>query len=273
VSPGAKRIAKALAGCSMLPGSWDKRFARDMARLAETEPDKELTDPQKENLIRLAHKYRRQLGKDFLAKLFTPIEPPVLTGGGGGGAWVSINVGEPPSLISRSETNCQLTIMPWRRISISEPLGTTHTRRVILERAATAGGPWQAVFVDSMQGSYMRAEMPGVEFVGKPGTFSRLRTDPPLFPDIVLQAQPDGTWRDPATHGFGGGGGGTTWTAPAGAKNITVTVGGVAAVVAEDFSTEDHHDRQTDHIQRADGSRAARGQEGADKAPRLAFDR
>lgn len=64
-SPGGKRLARALHGCSMLPGSWDKRFARNMAEIAtadDNEPGKYgITLAQKEHLIRLAQKYRRQI--------------------------------------------------------------------------------------------------------------------------------------------------------------------------------------------------------------------
>ena len=47
--------AAALARCSFLPGSWDKRFVRDVASL------KTHTPLQAANIDRLAWKYRRQL--------------------------------------------------------------------------------------------------------------------------------------------------------------------------------------------------------------------
>jgi hypothetical protein len=54
-------IARALAGCSFLPGCWDKRFARDMAFIAEHSREKDFSERQRVHLVRLAHKYRRQL--------------------------------------------------------------------------------------------------------------------------------------------------------------------------------------------------------------------
>ena len=51
--------ARALAGVSYLPGSWDKRFARDVAAIAAAGGT--LTDKQAANVDRLAWKYRRQL--------------------------------------------------------------------------------------------------------------------------------------------------------------------------------------------------------------------
>ncbi len=50
-----KERADALARCSFLPGSWDKRFARDMAARTEFSPR------QAANIARLAWKYRRQM--------------------------------------------------------------------------------------------------------------------------------------------------------------------------------------------------------------------
>jgi len=45
-----------------LPGSFDKRFARDMAALAmETEP--QITEKQAALLVEKIHRYRRQLRK------------------------------------------------------------------------------------------------------------------------------------------------------------------------------------------------------------------
>lgn len=61
MSPAVIAIARALGDCFFLPASWDKRFARQMAYVAEHSPDKDLTDKQIANLIRLAHKYRRQM--------------------------------------------------------------------------------------------------------------------------------------------------------------------------------------------------------------------
>jgi len=54
--------AKQLSRCRFLPGSFDKRFARDMGSIAENKPDHELTEKQSAYLDKLAYKYRRQIG-------------------------------------------------------------------------------------------------------------------------------------------------------------------------------------------------------------------
>lgn len=54
-------IAEALSRCTFLPASWDKRFCRQMGEQAKRRPDLDLTDRQVAWLLRLAHKYRRQL--------------------------------------------------------------------------------------------------------------------------------------------------------------------------------------------------------------------
>lgn len=51
-------LIQKLNSCTMLPGSWDKRFIRD---LAAKPTDFQLTDRQEYHLKRLAYKYRRQL--------------------------------------------------------------------------------------------------------------------------------------------------------------------------------------------------------------------
>ena len=55
------RIACALEACSFLPGSWDKRFARNMAAKSRHAPAGDFTEKQRVHLIRLAHRYRRQI--------------------------------------------------------------------------------------------------------------------------------------------------------------------------------------------------------------------
>jgi hypothetical protein len=55
-----RRIALALGGCSFLPGSAHKRFAREMAEAARSE-QAVVTPRQAARLLRLAHRYRRQL--------------------------------------------------------------------------------------------------------------------------------------------------------------------------------------------------------------------
>ena len=49
---------------SYIPGSWDKRFVRDIYHECR---EKELTQSQKEWLYRILYKYRRQVPKTFEA--------------------------------------------------------------------------------------------------------------------------------------------------------------------------------------------------------------
>ena len=66
------KIARALAQCSFLPGSWDKRFAREMAARAAT--DLGFTERQRVHLLRLAHKYRRQMDTAILEMVLDEAE-------------------------------------------------------------------------------------------------------------------------------------------------------------------------------------------------------
>jgi len=59
-------IAKALGNCSFCPGTAQKRFARNMASLAESEPGRELTPKQAAYLYDMAHRYRRQLPRSLV---------------------------------------------------------------------------------------------------------------------------------------------------------------------------------------------------------------
>lgn len=70
-----RRIARALGLCSFLPGSWDKRFARALAFLEEHDPEHALTERQRANLARLAHKYRRQMPPALAAAASTLTSP------------------------------------------------------------------------------------------------------------------------------------------------------------------------------------------------------
>lgn len=56
-----RKIAAALWRCTFLPGSHDKRFARDMAARAAMASPPDLTEKQAAHLARLAYKYRRQM--------------------------------------------------------------------------------------------------------------------------------------------------------------------------------------------------------------------
>jgi len=54
-------ICLALGRARYLPGSFDKRFANNVSSIARTDPDKELTEKQREWIYRLLFKYRKQL--------------------------------------------------------------------------------------------------------------------------------------------------------------------------------------------------------------------
>lgn len=61
MSPDYASIVKALAGCSMTPGSFDKRFVRDLDATRYVEFPQPLTWKQRKTIRDLAQKYRRQL--------------------------------------------------------------------------------------------------------------------------------------------------------------------------------------------------------------------
>ena len=54
-------IATQLHSCTMLPGTFDKRFASDMYYRSKQEEPKPITDKQNEILYRLVYKYRKQI--------------------------------------------------------------------------------------------------------------------------------------------------------------------------------------------------------------------
>lgn len=53
------QLVNAMAGVSMLPGSFDKRFTRDITAMVKDE--KPLSVKQQEHLVRCVVKYRRQI--------------------------------------------------------------------------------------------------------------------------------------------------------------------------------------------------------------------
>jgi hypothetical protein len=63
---GYVAVAKALRRCTFTPGCWDKRFARAMSAIADEDFDRRFSERQRANLIRLAHKYRRQLATEVI---------------------------------------------------------------------------------------------------------------------------------------------------------------------------------------------------------------
>ena len=60
------RLAAALANCSFLPGSNQKRFCRNMGDIARLSPDKELSLRQRHYMELMAWRYRRQLKAEFV---------------------------------------------------------------------------------------------------------------------------------------------------------------------------------------------------------------
>ena len=70
--------AKLLNRCTYLPGSFEKRFARNMAALAESNPDKELTAKQSEWLEKQFFRYRNQISKadNKVKQLMKELTPP-----------------------------------------------------------------------------------------------------------------------------------------------------------------------------------------------------
>lgn len=60
-----KEICLALGGVTYLPGSFDKRFGRNLYGIAESKPDKELSEKQNEWMYRLLYKYRKQLPRTY----------------------------------------------------------------------------------------------------------------------------------------------------------------------------------------------------------------
>ena len=60
------RLAKALASCSYLPGSSQKRFARDIGFLAEHSPEKEISERQRYYMEIMAWRMRRQMPRSLV---------------------------------------------------------------------------------------------------------------------------------------------------------------------------------------------------------------
>jgi hypothetical protein len=60
-----QRWIEELSHCSFYPGSWDKRFVRDLATFP---PEQELSEKQAAALARVAWRYRKQRGEPGMAK-------------------------------------------------------------------------------------------------------------------------------------------------------------------------------------------------------------
>jgi hypothetical protein len=58
-------ICVALGDVRYLPASFDKRFGLNLCAIAESTPDKELTEKQNEWMYRLLYKYRKQLPETY----------------------------------------------------------------------------------------------------------------------------------------------------------------------------------------------------------------
>jgi hypothetical protein len=54
-------IALNLDQCTYLPGSFEKKFARDICGQAKGSPEKELTEAQRDWLYKQLKRYRRQI--------------------------------------------------------------------------------------------------------------------------------------------------------------------------------------------------------------------
>ncbi len=60
------KLATALGRVTYLPGIPAKRFARNMAAIAEHRPDLDLSEKQNAYMQRLAWRYRRQIPADLV---------------------------------------------------------------------------------------------------------------------------------------------------------------------------------------------------------------
>lgn len=67
MTSGERDIATALGSCSFLPGSFDKRFARQLQERKE----KPMTEKGRAMMLKLAVKYRRQIPN--LSRLFRKV--------------------------------------------------------------------------------------------------------------------------------------------------------------------------------------------------------
>ncbi len=77
MTPEEKRLAIALHGCTFVPGTGTKRFARQMAEAALFDPSPELTPKQREYLRTAVIRFRRQIDADIVklaAGMYKPTE-------------------------------------------------------------------------------------------------------------------------------------------------------------------------------------------------------
>lgn len=77
---GEELMALALGGCRFSPGTFDKRFARDVAWQATQEP-KQITEKQAALLRKMITRYRRQIRAGSLASEDRALLSPPVTKG------------------------------------------------------------------------------------------------------------------------------------------------------------------------------------------------
>lgn len=65
MTPQEREIAINLDRCTYLPGSFEKRFARDMAFFAQNDPDREMTARQRSWMLTQLKRYRRQIPNTY----------------------------------------------------------------------------------------------------------------------------------------------------------------------------------------------------------------
>ena len=75
MTPHEIRLALALDACTYPPGCGPKRFARDVAYTAATDPSRELTLRQRHYMEILAWTYRRQMPRDLIPEKKPPDLP------------------------------------------------------------------------------------------------------------------------------------------------------------------------------------------------------
>lgn len=66
MTPEQQTLAKALNRCTFMPGTGTKRFASDMAHLAEQDSSREITPRQAEYLRTAVIRFRRQIPRDVV---------------------------------------------------------------------------------------------------------------------------------------------------------------------------------------------------------------
>lgn len=66
MTPHEIELTRALASCSMMPGTSHKRFVRNLAFVAEHEPAREISLRQRHYLELMAWRYRKQLPRSLV---------------------------------------------------------------------------------------------------------------------------------------------------------------------------------------------------------------